>query len=263
MMLPLMISMLLSSAGSCPPEEKAAPSPSSIAQPNDSVPGLLEKAERVTESLEEWTRPALYRTENDLTGDSVLRTGWISWRQPSGKVTVGLLLEWEVVDRARRKKPKDFVLEGPFLWEVEHEGKLRIKRRLATDDSATTLGALGRGPLPLPIGMSADAVLAKFTVIESTRPETGVLRKIEDEGVRYLRFTPREKTPAAEQMDHAIVAYMPDGLPRGVRVERINGDIREGRFDPIQDGQSPPVDLDERMDPANAPSKGWTVQESE
>ena len=56
--------------------------------------------------LESWTRPALYRTENDLTGDSVLRTGWISWRRLQDNVTVGLLLEWEVVDRARRKKSK-------------------------------------------------------------------------------------------------------------------------------------------------------------
>ncbi|MEC8065249.1 MAG: hypothetical protein VX126_04250 [Planctomycetota bacterium] len=234
------------------------PTPSSS---EASVRDVLDQAERVAASLESWTRPALYRTENDLTGDSVLRTGWISWRRTQDNVTVGLLLEWEVVDRARRKKVKDFILKGPFLWEVEHEGKLRIKRRLSTDDSATTLGALGRGPLPLPIGMSADAVLAKFTVTEGAQPDIGVLAKIQDERVRYLRFTPKDGTPAADEMDHAVVAYMADGLPRGVRVERLNGDVREGRFDPLREGQSPPLDLNQRMNPETAPREGWTVQE--
>ena len=147
----------------CPQEEPPQPPAEPVASASEnSVRGLLDQAERVAATLESWTRPALYRTVNDLTGDSVLRTGWISWRRLQDNVTVGLLLEWEVVDRARRKKVKDYILQGPFLWEVEHEGKLRIKRRLSTDNSATTLGALGRRPLPLPIGMSADAVLAKF-----------------------------------------------------------------------------------------------------
>ena len=166
MMLPTTLSMLFLTLG-CPPEELPQPPAEPVASASkDSVRGLLDQAEQVAATLESWTRPALYRTENDLTGDSVLRTGWISWRRLQDNVTVGLLLEWEVVDRARRKKVKDFILQGPFLWEVEHEGKLRIKRRLSTDDSATTLSALGRGPLPLPIGMSADAVLAKFSVTE-------------------------------------------------------------------------------------------------
>ena len=262
MMLSTMLSIIFLMPKGCPPEDSSSILESAPLPSDASVRGLLDQAERVAQSLEDWTRPALYRTENDLTGDSVLRTGWISWRRSSGNVTVGLLLEWEVVDRARRKKPKDFILQGPFLWEVEHEGKLRLKRRLSTDDSATTLVALGRGPLPLPIGMSADAVLAKFIVTEGVRPDVGVLSKLQDEAVRYLRFTPREDTPAAEQMDHAVVAYMPDGLPRGVRVERINGDVREGRFDTIREGQAPPADLDQRMDPERAPREGWTIQEA-
>jgi hypothetical protein len=258
MMLSTMLSILFLMPLGCPPE--ASPHTAEPVSSEGSVRSLLDQAERVAATLESWTRPALYRTENDLTGDSVLRTGWISWRRAMDNVTVGLLLEWEVVDRARRKKVKDFILQGPFLWEVEHEGKLRIKRRLSTDDSATTLGALGRGPLPLPIGMSADDVLAKFTVIEGVRPNVGVLAKIQDERVRYLQFTPKEGTPSAEEMDHAVVAYMPDGLPRGVRVERLNGDVREGRFDPIREGQSPPSDLNQRMDPETAPREGWTIQ---
>ena len=244
-----------------PPEESPHASKPTPSSSEESVRGVLDQAERVAATLKSWTRPALYRTENDLTGDSVLRTGWISWRCVLENVTVGLLLEWEVVGRARRKKTKDFILQGPFLWEVEHEGKLRIKRRLSTDDSATTLGALGRGPLPLPLGMSADAVLAKFTVTEGVQPDIGVMSKIQDAGVRYLKFTPKKGTPAADEMDHAVVAYMPDGLPRGVRVERTNGDVREGRFDPIREGQSPPSDLEQRMDPAGAPREGWTIQE--
>ena len=261
MMLSTLLSMLCLMSLGCPPEEPQHPSKPEPQADEASVRSLLNQAEAVAASLESWTRPALYRTENDLTGDSVLRTGWISWRRDADNVTVGLLLEWEVVDRARRKKVKDFILQGPFLWEVEHEGKLRIKRRLSTDDSATTLGALGRGPLPLPIGMSADAVLAKFTVTEGVQPDVGVLAKIQDERVRYLRFTPKASTPAAEEMDHAVVAYMPDGLPRGVRVERLNGDVREGRFDPIREGQSPPSDWKQRMEPESAPREGWTIQE--
>ena len=261
MMLPTTLSMLFLMPFGCPPEEPPQPAEPVALASEDSVRGLLDQAERVAATLESWTRPALYRTENDLTGDSVLRTGWISWRRLQDNVTVGLLLEWEVVDRARRKKVKDFILQGPFLWEVEHEGKLRIKRRLSTDDSATTLSALGRGPLPLPIGMSADAVLAKFSVTEGVRPDVGVLAKIQDDRVRYLRFTPKDGTPAADEMDHAVVAYMADGLPRGVRVERLNGDVREGRFDPIRERQAPPSDLNQRMDPETAPREGWTIQE--
>ena len=133
-MLSTMLSMLFLMPLGCPPE--TSPHTAEPVSSKGSVRGLLDQAERVAATLESWTRPALYRTENDLTGDSVLRTGWISWRRAMDNVTVGLLLEWEVVDRARRKKVKDFILQGPFLWEVEHEGKLRIKRRLSTDDSA-------------------------------------------------------------------------------------------------------------------------------
>ena len=260
-MISTMLSMFFLMPLAGPPEESSHASEPTPSSSEASVRGLLDQAECVAATLESWTRPALYRTENDLTGDSVLRTGWISWRLVLDNVTVGLLLEWEVVGRARRKKVKDFILQGPFLWEVEHEGQLRIKRRLSTDDSATTLSALGRGPLPLPLGMSADAVLAKFTVTEGVQPDLGVMSKIQDEGVRYLKFTPKKGTPAADEMDHAVVAYMPDGLPRGVRVERINGDVREGRFDPVREGQSPPSDLEQRMDPAGAPREGWTIQE--
>jgi hypothetical protein len=44
-------------------------------------------------------------------------------------------------------------------------------------------------------------------------------------------------------------------------VERLNGDVREGRFDPIREGQAPPSDLNQRMDPGTAPREGWTIQE--
>ena len=118
MMLPTTLSMLFLMTPGCPPEELPQPAEPVALASEDSVRGLLDQANGgghpgILDS------PGVVHTENDLTGDSVLRTGWISWRRLQENVTVGLLLE-EVVDRARRKKSRLHLAE-PFLWEVEHE----------------------------------------------------------------------------------------------------------------------------------------------
>lgn len=122
-----------------------------------------------------------FESADALTGDVQLRRGFLTYRAPADGVGTMFRVHF-VVFSAGGGQPRDtnltFVSDGNYLAEIDGETQAYTRYTLRQDPEAPDPFAIGSGPLPLPLGLRKNDVLARFAVTrlpgEARDPESSV-----------------------------------------------------------------------------------------
>jgi len=172
----------------------------------------LDKLEARGKSIQSFTADLVYDKQNTLLEERQVRMGSVAYAAPNPEAdqSARFLIDFDrmVVGEALRQRRVEYIFDGAWLVEKNHERKMFQKRQVvAPGQSFDPLDI--DGPFPLPIGQKRDAVLSRFnvTLIENNAEE--------DEGLIHLRLEPREDLPDAEghkDFDRIDVYFDPEVL---------------------------------------------------
>lgn len=245
-------------------EDPPAPAPIAVpAHADPEIDALLDRLEGADVDLDAFTARIVHRTDDELLGESVLRTGRLLYARfgAGGERALGFLFEATITDGRRREDRRRYVFRGPWLVEVDPERKLFIKRQIADPGRPFDPMRLGEGPFPLPIGQPKSEVLRRFEVSRAVLPTEGVLARLAERGpVEGLRLVPREGEPTGDQF--RSLEFFIDratSLPVGVAVTERDGDRQSARLDElVRNPELAPDDLS-ALDVALPDPREWTI----
>lgn len=170
--------------------------------------------------------------------------------------------EW--VRRTRKKYiQKDYVFDGRWLAEVDHERRQFIKREIVEPGDTRDPLKLGEGPFPLPLGQTTAEVRSRFSVTEIDVPSEGLLKVLPLDAIG-LHLRPHPGSPA--EQDFAEVFLYFDAttlLPIGSRV--VEAALASGEHNEklvlLQDvARNEPLSADEQARLSiEPPGDGWRV----
>lgn len=160
----LILPLLAALSTSCdtPPADTVVP-PSPVVQ-------WLDKLEARGKDLHSLAADVVYIKANELTGDEV-RTGKVDYRavakpeHPSARFVVDF--QRLIIDNAARNVRRQFVFDGSWLVEKDHERKFFQKRQIVAPGEAFDPLDID-GPFPVPIGQKREEIMSRFdvTIIE-------------------------------------------------------------------------------------------------
>lgn len=212
-----LIAILVSLAACAAPAQAPAPAtPPAAASPADD---LLLRLERSADDLRTISAKVVYRTWDSVLEAQELRSGALVYEVGAGeRRRVGIFFDVVVRGNARHPNRRDYIFDGNWLVEVDHERKLLIKRQIAEPGRSFDPLRLGEGPFPLPIGQKRDEVVARFnvTLIEKTT-DPWLADRLAGREVTGLLLVPRPGS--LHEKDFARVEVFYDAktlLPAGV-----------------------------------------------
>lgn len=163
--------------------------------PPDPVVEWLDKLETRGKDLRSLAADVVYIKANELTGDEV-RTGRVDYRavdkpeHPSARFVVDF--QRLIIDNAARNVRREFIFDGSWLVEKDHERKFFQKRQIvAPGESFDPLDI--DGPFPVPIGQKREEIMARFDVTIIEDDNTAELAKSLglDAPPLHLRLAPK------------------------------------------------------------------------
>lgn len=247
-----------------------AAAPASIQNAKD----LLDALQASDASLRTYQATVVYDKRFALQADQHIRRGKLYFSSEPDKaigrdrrrfaVTFDTLQIEEVV----RPEQQALIFDGEWLVEKREAEKQWTATRLAPADAPIDpLSA--DGPLPIPFGQSAEAILSRFDAALAA-PEDGLdwgalgasNYLASATGSWQLVLTPREGTPESERFREVRLWYIRDAsgrlLPRlAYTIDRKGDESFVQLVGPQVNGELPPgvIDMSE-PDPA----LGWTIQ---
>lgn len=228
----LAILALLAAFGPAPRADAAPPEIQSAKQ-------LLERLEQADRDVEAITARVQYDRRFRLQGDRHRRRGDLYFRvqrrgeQPPRRSFV-IDFETLIVGRRMEQEAEMWVFDGEWLVEKKPAEKQFIKRRIAPPDADFDPLAIGEGPMPIPIGQKADAILERYEA--EIRPATDIFKDENAAGIRsfvegtvQLLLTPRERIAEREDLKEIRLWYRWHDeadrfLPRLARTVNRSGD---------------------------------------
>jgi hypothetical protein len=222
--------------GDSPP---AAPTTQPAVDPEQTgVIELLDTLERSAADLESFTADIRYQVEDELLGDTTLRTGSIIYTvDPESKdKRFAILFDSVINNRRKREEARHFIFDQRWLTEIDWDRKLYSRYEIVAPGKRFDPFKLGEGPIPLPIGQSRDEVLERFDATLISAPETGLIRaeKIGAD-VDGLRLVPKPDTPLSEEIRHVDLFYdRQTRLPVGVTLLETKGKRKTARLDNLR-----------------------------
>jgi hypothetical protein len=208
-----------------PPPAPPATDPPALATPADD---LLRRLERSADDLRTFSSSVLYRSYDAVLEQQELRSGELVYEVGGERKRLGIFFDRVVRGTARREHRRDYIFDGHWLVEVDHERKLLIKRQIAEPGRAFDPLRLGEGPFPLPIGQKRDEVVARFEVaILEKASDPWLAERLAGRAVLGLLLVPRPGERHAK--DFARVELFYDAatlLPAGVHAVEPKGDTK-------------------------------------
>ena len=235
----------------------------------EAVVRWLDKLEKRGQNIQSLQARIVYEKNNQLLGDRRIHTGDILYhdaaRGPERQPRFHVAFEHLIVNNARRPHRVDYIFDGNWLVEKNHQRKLFLKRQVVPPGQQLDPLQID-GPFPVPIGQKRREVLQRFNVKQIDPPEeTDTLPNADelDNPPLHLRLTPREDAPnvkGREQFKQIDMWFNRDTL-LPLRVRTVNDSQVETtvrlynvRVNEIDDEQ-----LAERFD-TTPPEQGWRVE---
>lgn len=161
----------------------------------DPVVDWLDQLEARGKDLRSLAADAVYIKSNELTGDEV-RTGKVDYRAPAPPEhpSARFVVDFQrlIVDNAARNVRREFIFDGSWLVEKDHERRFFQKRQIVAPGE--TFDPLDiDGPFPVPIGQKRAEVLARFdvTIVEDDDAEAITKSLKLDAPPLHLRLVPK------------------------------------------------------------------------
>ncbi len=191
----------------CQPMQDLAVAPAAA-----DVEALLDRLEHSADDLRNFRAKVRYDKWEAFLESRQIRGGELVYEvdECDGSKRFAITFTQLVVDDARLEQRKEYIFDGGWFVEKDHQQKLFIKRQIVAPGEEFDPLKLGEGPFPLPIGQPKEEVLARFDVKLLDTPSDAVLAslferaKVEAEG---LELTPKPGTPEAEDFHRVELFY--------------------------------------------------------
>lgn len=210
-----------------PPAEQPDPPPEAAADA-ETVDVLLDRLQRSADGLHDLSADVTYHKWDAVLERRETRVGEILYESGTGGKRFAILLNRLIVQTRARNQRKEYVFDGSWLIEIDHDSKMFIKRQIVAPDRQFDPLKLGEGPFPLPIGQPKDEVLARFEVSRIDHADNESLQKrLNGQEFYGLRLVPRDQAPQPDDFTAVELFYDRDSLLLlGVHAVEANGDTK-------------------------------------
>ncbi len=223
-------------APSAPKAPKAPDAPKSPLQSEeehepDGVNHLLKRIEKAGKKVHALTGDITYRKIDSVLGRTEIRTGNFAYESPteSQPERIGVMFDQLIVNNVRRSRQREYLFDGTWLTELDHQTKTAIRRQLAPEGQVVSAG----GPIPMLFTYSKSDLERQYRI---TRRDPLAHKWTwdlvsGDEPVFCLRFTPKEGTSQTKEFSWIDVVFNEGNLiPEGMVQESSNGDRKTVRL---------------------------------
>ena len=173
-----------------PATDEATSAPTKPAPTDPAVIEILNKLEAAGPKHRTIRSDVEMHITDRLTGDSELRTGWLSYRKADEKTPAGFRVHFDTLKLGESpaiKDEVDYAFDGHFFTVAKHKIKDMQRYQVAAEDEQAEPMKLGKGPFPLPFGQKTADVLERF---EATTRE---VKPSEPAGTVFLQLQPRRE----------------------------------------------------------------------
>ena len=224
---------------------------------------LLRKLEKGGDDLRAFTADIFFEEADALLGDVIRRSGEVIFQADPAEAVRSFAIAFDevIANNRKREQQKRYVVSGRWLVEIDPEQKLFIKREIVPQGREFDPFKLGEGPVPLPVGQSADEVLHRFEASLAELPETGPLSKLRGKvEVDGLELIPKPGRDVAEEFERIELFYdRATLLPVGVNVIEVNGDRKTARLDNVRRNPQLTEQELEKLDITEPDPREWRI----
>lgn len=252
-----------------PPPYASATAP---AQPDSQVVQTLEKLEARGKEVRTLTAKVSYRKLNTLTQDDQTRLGELAYvaanATPDQPARFAVRFNTLIVDNALRPQRRDFIFDGTWLVEKDHDRHTFEKRQVVPPGEHFNPLQIG-GPFPLPLGQKTSDVLARYhvTQLPATAADAKALNLTAPPIHLHLIPRPDAPAPPAGTADHAAPRFTSIDMwfdAQSLLPVKIQTDDKQGQttvgLRNLQVNEQTPASIAKQFDTAvPPPGTGWTV----
>ncbi len=213
---------------SCGQQPAMAPQPAPEPPAAEGVEDLLDRLDRSTDDLRDFQAEITYWKWDGVLQRNEIRHGEVLY-QAEGALhgrRFAILLRTVVVANRKRDQHKDYIFDGSWLVEIDHDARLFLKRQIVPPGRQFDPLKLGEGPFPMPMGQPRSEVLARFEVNRLAAPTDEALAgRLEGMTVEGLRLIPKPGTPEAKDVERLELFYdSATLLPAAISMTESGGD---------------------------------------
>lgn len=214
----------------------------------EGVNHLLKRIEKVGKEVHSLTGDITYRKIDAVLGRTEVRTGSFAYESPTGSEPerMGVMFNQLIVNNVRRKRQREYLFDGTWLTELDHQTKTAIRRQLAPKGQVVSAG----GPIPMLFSYSKSDLEKQYRI----KQRDPLAHKwtwdlvTGEEPVFCLRFIPRDGTSQAREFSWIDVVFNDVSLiPEGMVQESSNGDRKTVRLTRVKREQELDPDMKKKL----------------
>ena len=127
---PILIAAMVLGCSTGPAAQQPAPAPVAMTAP-DAVVDLLRRLEKAHRAIRDLKAGIDYRLHDPVVGRNERRIGTLVYEsRDAGGHRLGILLKTLIIGQRMEQRRKDFIFDGGWLIEVDHEAKFFQKRQI-------------------------------------------------------------------------------------------------------------------------------------
>ena len=213
------------------PDAPRSPLESDEEHEPEGVNHLLKRIEKAGEKVHALTGDITARKIDSVLGRTEIRTGNFAYESPTESTPerMGVMFDQLIVNNVRRERQREYLFDGTWLTELDHQTKTAIRRQLAPEGEVVSAG----GPLPMLFNYRKSELERQYEI----KQRDPLAHKWTwdlvsgDEPVFCLRFIPRRGTRQSGEFAWIDVVFNDVSLiPEGMVQESSNGDRKTVRL---------------------------------